>query len=325
MKVSKLLIISLLLFALVFALVFSSSGFASQEYPSKLIEVIIPFSAGGGTDINVRAINRELTEILGVPIVVRNMPGADAMLGIGALSIAKPDGYTIAAFNLKAAIMAQIVQKPDFDLREFTPIGSYAKESQVLAAKGDFPYDYGEMFDLSQSGEIKLSIGNTGGITIIITNTLKEQGLMWDNSIEYPSGSELVAALVRGEIDLIITPTATASTGIADGFLKGLAVLTDERHPGFPDIPSHTEFGYPSIETLGSELRCLFAPPGLPAEKQEILESALQEALQKDRLIEWSEKSGNLFVFKSTEEIREQTNAAFKFTEQFDLEEIFGE
>jgi len=276
-------------------IIFSTSAiFAQEKFPTKTIEIIVPFGAGGGTDIYIRQIARALSKVLGVNVITTNMPGAGSMRGLGALSGSTPDGYTLAAFNPPSSTMAQLVQKPGFDLSEFVALVRYARDSEMLCMHSDLPYEtLPEVIEAYKNGEISM-IGTQyeGTIAYVAALRLEESlGLDFGEFITYGGGGEVQAALMRKEVPVGTTTVTAVKELVKDGVLKPICVSTDERHPSLPDVPSIIEFGYPSIDEVANTARIIAAPPKLPEEIKEILEDALLKALEDEELLKWSEET----------------------------------
>jgi tripartite-type tricarboxylate transporter receptor subunit TctC len=268
----------------------------AKDFPVKTIEIIVPFSVGGGTDVNTRAIAREVSEVLGVSVVVKNLPGADSLRGIGEVAHAKPDGYTLVAFNSPSSPISQQRFNPPFDLRDFTPIVRSAISPSVVIVKDDFPYNYKEMYEAYEKGEIE-NIAHVGAIQKAIAAFMKEKNnLQWKREIIYPGGANLVLALIQKEVPVAITSVGSAIGQIEDGTIKALAVLSDNRYPALPKVKSHVEWGFESLGMLGQVSRLIAGPPGMPEDIQKILENAFLKALKSESLKNWGEKVGIVFM-----------------------------
>ena len=323
MKIYFFLKISIITLLLVLLVGLLGMECLAKDFPSKTIEIIVPFSTGGGTDVYVRALAREVSEVLGVDVVIINLSGAESLRGLGVAANAKPDGYTLAAFNPPSSPLAQMRLNPPFDLRDFTPIVRYTIDSLVVMVRDDFPYNYKEMYEAYERGEIE-TIAHVGGIQKATVSLLKKKcNLQWKREIVYPGGSDLVLALLQNEVPVAVTPTGTAIGPVKDGLIKVLAVLSDERHPVLPEIKTHIEWGFESISIVGGQSRIIAGPPGMPEDIQKILENAFLKALESERLKNLAEKTGKVYIPGNAQVAGKAIKDSFLIGNFINLEELF--
>ena len=292
-------------------------------YPNRQIELIVPLKAGGGTDVFCRQLASSMYKIMGQPVVINNIDGASGLRGIGVALNAKPDGYTLVASNPPGEQIAYLSQKPDYDMSTLTPIAGYSSDVICIIARSDFPYNtLPELVNAYQNGEISVigtpGKGDAGHIAI---NLVKQQiGLDFKTVITYGGSGDVVAALLRDEIDVGVVPSNAFITAYTDGEIKPIVALSDERFPSFPDLPSYgADYGYPSIESLTILSRCIFAPPGLPREIQEYLSSVIEEAIQDPELISFAESRKLPVIFSNSDEVATILSSSLSVDESIDL------
>ncbi|NLI91126.1 MAG: tripartite tricarboxylate transporter substrate binding protein [Peptococcaceae bacterium] len=297
-----------------------------ETYPNRQIELIIPLAAGGGTDVFCRQIANALYKIIGQPVVVNNMEGSSGMKGIGAALQAKPDGYTLIAFNPPSQPLAQMLLNPGFDMRNLTPINYYAYDAVCMLARTDLPYNtFPEVLEAYKSGKLT-TIGATGvgSLDEIGARLLKKDaGLNYQKTVTYNGSGELVSALLRGEVPIGFAPTGSSLTQIKDKELKAIMVLTNKRFPALPDVPAYgQDYKGVNIDAVVQQNRIIAGPPGLPDDIRDYLDKAIQQALKDKDLIAWAEKNNLPILGKGSQDAKAVLNDAFKIPELIPLDQL---
>lgn len=292
-------------------------------YPNRQIELIVPLKAGGGTDVFCRQLASSMYKIMGQPVVINNIDGASGLRGIGVALNSEPDGYTLVASNPPGEQIAYLTQKPDYDMNSLTSIAGYSRDVICIIARSDLPYNtFPELIEAYQDGEISaIGTPGKGDAGHIAINLVKQQsGLDFDNVITYGGSGDVVAALLRDEIDVGVVPSNAFITAYTDGEIKPIVALSDERFPTFPDLPAYgADYGYPSIESLTILSRCIFAPPGLPEEIQDYLSGVIEEAIQDPELISFAEARNLPVIFSDSNEVAEILDNSLTVDESVDL------
>lgn len=259
-------------------------------FPEKPITWIVPYSPGGGFDTMSRAAARVMPKYLPkeVPIVIQNIPGAGSRTGTNVLYRAKPDGYTIGILNIQGLIVTEMVMETKFDLAKFTYLGQLATDTYLAVAPKGSPYH--SLEDLKKAQE-PLRLGLTGaGSSAWVVNTItcSALGIPMTPVTGYPGTTEILTAILRGEIDLAMRPIASELPYIESGDMVPIFIIAFERDKSLPDVPTVEELGYPEVAGLGLP-RFLAVPPDTPREIADILEKALLETLHDKSLTEWAE------------------------------------
>ena len=259
-----------------------------KGFPNKPIDIIVPFSVGGGTDIWMRtfAVALASKKNLRTPINIMTMPGAASLRGAGVAFNAKPDGYTLFANNPPSTPWAWYIHQPPFDIRKFVGISVYAREPGMIVVPSDSKYkDYKSLASAFETGELKLWASLQKGTIFHITSLLmkKRNIIHWEKYVSYKGCGDVAAALIRKEIKVAVCSVTPMLNPILDGKIRPLAITGyEKRLKIFPDIPTLKELGKdPLLET--TLRRSVFAPPGLPKDIQQILEKAFIKA--QDNLI----------------------------------------
>ena len=271
---------------------------AQDKYPAKPITILVGFSVGGAMDTAARLQGDVLSKILGVPVVVRNVPGAGGRNSVTILNRSKPDGYTMAAINLPGQAVNQVVRGMDPDLRSFTWIGRQVSNPYFLQATTKEGMDRWTSLDQMKTATkpIKAGITGTGGNTFPIS-------VITANLVGYPvdfiagfKGPELITGIIRGDIAITNLPLVNRwTTAVQSGEAKAIAVYLPERHPKFPDIPTGVEQGFPELGSASLVGQNLYAlPPKTPAAIASVLEAALVKVNDDAKLKEKIQANGNI-------------------------------
>ncbi len=239
----------------------------AQEYPSRPVKVIVPFSPGGAVDGPMRVIAQELSKRLGQQVIVENKPGAGATIGSDLVAKAAPDGYTLLLASQTNAISATLYAKLPFDpIEDFAPISLLGREPGVLVVNPAFlPKTFPEFiaYVKERPGQVDYaSSGNGSGQHLFAAMLASTTGLKM-NHIPYKGSGQATTDLLGGQVMVSIPGTAGMVGHIKAGKLRALAVTGSRRSPQLPDVPTIMESGVPGYEAyvwMG-----LLAPKGTPA------------------------------------------------------------
>ena len=241
------LIISLLL---LFAFVLPS---AAQTYPSRSIRFIVPFAAGGGTDLIARSLAQKLAETLGQTVVVENRSGANAAIGTELAAKSQPDGYTIMIATPTFTVNPSMMPKLPYDaIRDFAPISLVATSPHLLGVHLSLPAkSVKELVALARAKpeQLTFSSGATGGSSHLSTELFGSVAGIKMVNVPYRGTGQSVLAIVTGEVSLGFNDVMTNLPHIKTGRLRGLAVTSLERSTAVPDLPTIAESGYPGFQS----------------------------------------------------------------------------
>jgi tripartite-type tricarboxylate transporter receptor subunit TctC len=242
----------------------------SQAWPSKPIRLVIPFPAGGATDIIGRLLAQKLGAALGQQVVVDNRPGAGGSLGSDVVAKAAPDGHTLLlATSSTHSIGPALNPKLPYDaFKDFAPVGHVASAPSVLVVGRDFPAQTAqELVALIKKNPGKYNFGSSGIGTYphLAAEMFKwRAGGLFVVHIPYRGTGLVITDLVAGQIAFLMDSIVSAQPHIRDGKVKALAVSGAARSPSLPQVPTFAEAGIPNMEL--SNWFGFFAPPGTPAE-----------------------------------------------------------
>jgi tripartite-type tricarboxylate transporter receptor subunit TctC len=275
------------------ALALGTGASVAQNYPTKNITLIVPFAAGGPTDVVSRIVGEHMSRTLGQQIVIENVVGAGGTTASTRAKRATPDGYTLITGHMGThAASVALYPKLQYDPRtDFEPIGMIAGTPILVLAKQDFPAkDLKEFVAYVKANETKLNNAHAGVGSVSFTTCLLLNSIMGvkPTTIPFNGTGPSMNALVGGQVDYMCDQIVNAVPQVKGGTIKAYAIATPERNPSLPDVPTTKEAGLPAFEA--SAWNALFAPKGTPKPVVEKLEAALSKALDdkgvRDRLLE---------------------------------------
>lgn len=287
---------------LVTATVFGTNAAIAADYPTKAIQFLIPFGAGGSADIMGRALATAMEKHLGQPVVPINKPGAGGALMYTTVHQAAPDGYTLAWNSLSVNTTSNI-GNVKFKADEFAYIARVGFDSMVIAVKQDAPWksftDFKE-YALKNPG---IKIGNAGtgsGTHMVAVMIEKAVGI---KAIHVPLGAERrIVSLLGGQVQAVCVPYAEVIPQVKAGQARILVVTTPERDPSSPEIPTMKEMGYNVSMDL---YRGVSAPKGTPAPIIEKLEGAVKKAIADPAFVNICKQNGVIISFLGAKEFTE--------------------
>jgi tripartite-type tricarboxylate transporter receptor subunit TctC len=264
------------------ALALSVSGAFAQAYPTKPITMIVPFAAGGPTDIIARIVGESFSKTLGQQVVVENVAGAGGTTGITRGSQAPADGYTIMMGHMGThgaapGLYPNIAYNPQTDA---LPIGLAAGTPIVIVARKDLPVkDLKEFIAYAKANEKTINNANAGsGSVSHITCVLLHDMMKIDpNTIPYRGTGPALTDIVSGKVDYLCDQIVSVSSQVNGGTVKALAIATPARAPSMPDVPTTKEAGLPEFQV--SAWNAIFAPKGTPVDVVKALNAALVKAI----------------------------------------------
>jgi putative tricarboxylic transport membrane protein len=253
----------------------------AQTYPNKSISVVVPFPAGGPSDVVARIVTEHMGRTLGQQMVVENVAGAGGTLGTARVAAARPDGYTLLAGSMGSHVAAPVLTpnvKYDSE-RDFEPIGLTAHAPAVIVARKDFPASNLSEFVIylkQNSDKVKQAHGGIGASSHMACLLFNRALDIRPMSVAYRGTAPAMNDLVGGHVDFLCEQSVSVAEQIAAGTVKAYVVSANQRLTALPDIPSAKEGG---INYQMSIWAGIFAPKGTPKEIIAKLAAALDEAL----------------------------------------------
>ncbi len=261
----------------------------AQAYPTKPIRLVVPFPAGGATDIFARALSQKLGEKLGTTVVVDNKPGAGGTIGSDLAAKAPADGYTLLLATSSTHSIGPSFGKVPYDaVADFTPISHVGNAPSIMLVPNTSPArTVKEWVDYAKKNPGKLNYASSGNGTVVHLGTeyFKAQANLFLVHIPYRGTALAIPDLVSGKVDVLFDSLPSGLPHVKEGRLRALGITSLKRSPLLPDVPaiSDTLPGWESVTWFG-----LYGPKGLPAELATRLSNGVNQALQdpdvKERL-----------------------------------------
>jgi tripartite-type tricarboxylate transporter receptor subunit TctC len=270
------------LFAAAFSFVVGTAF--AQDFPRHPITMIVPFAAGGTSDVIARAVADQMGLAIGQTIVIENVAGAGGSTALARAARAEPDGYTIAIGNAgTSAATYTIYPKLPFTPDSFAPIAMVAKTFGIIALRKDFPAaNVTEFIAYAKShpGKINLGHAGVGSSNFLICKSFVQAAGIDVTLVGYRGAAPALTDAIGGQIDGVCDAAASVSQAIDGKLVKGLVVGSSVRLATLPDLPTSAEAGLPEFEAQG--WNGLFAPKGTPPEIIARLNAAARASVESD-------------------------------------------
>jgi tripartite-type tricarboxylate transporter receptor subunit TctC len=262
----------------------AAGGAFASTYPNRPIKVVVPFSAGGGTDIIARAVSEKLSQKLGQPIVVINTPGAGGTIGAASVARAEPDGHTLLVWHVGMISSAHTNKPLPYDpLKAFTPIAQLSTAANLIAVNPSLPVkNLREFIALAKAkpGELNYGSSGIGGADHLAGELLAEVAGINITHVPYKGGGPATVAVVGGEVQFVTGSASQVMTMVKAGKLRPLAVMHKQRIASLPDVPTAAEAGLPELDY--KTWFGMWGPAGMPADVVAKISAGLKEVLARD-------------------------------------------
>ena len=275
------------------SVVFAAGAIQAQNYPTRPIIVIVPFAAGGPTDVVARIVGENMSKVLGQQVVVENVAGAGGTTGITRGAQAKPDGYTIMMGHMGThgaapALYANLKYDP---VKDFQPIGLVAGTPILIVARKDFPAANLKEFVAKlkdPAAKVKQAHAGVGSVSFTTCTLLTSQLGVKNIVAAYRGTGPALNDLIGGQVDYMCDQIVNLVEQVKGGSIKAYAIAIPERSPALPNVPTTKEAGMPEYQV--SAWNALFAPKGVPkdvaAKLSDTLVKALDDEATRKRLLE---------------------------------------
>lgn len=240
---------------------------SAEDYPSRVIRLIVPYAPGAGTDAVSRLVADQLSAGLGKPVVVENRVGANGNLGTGLVAKAAPDGYTLGtATPGPVAVGRSLYPTLTYDpLTDLAPIVLMNQSPVVMLANPRLPYRSAkDVVDAAKEkpDQLTTAIAAAGSINHLVTELFKLEASAPLRSVPYAGGARAVTDVLGGHVDFVFISLSSVTALVASGELRPLAIAADTRSALLPDVPTMGEIGYPAV--IGSQWNGIVAPAATP-------------------------------------------------------------
>ena len=259
---------------------------AQSTWPSKPVNLVVPFPAGGGTDAFARPLSAQFAKLTGRQMVIDNRGGAGGTLGAGVAAKAAPDGYTLFMGAVHHAIAPSMYAKLDYDIeKDFVPLALVANVPQVLVVNPkNQPGDFKEFLERVRKAPGRYNYGSAGGGTShhLAGELFKQQSKTFITHIPYRGAGPALQDLIAGNVDMMFDGLGSSAQHIKGGRIKALMVAGGKRNAAFPDVPCAAELGLP--EYTVTTWYGLWTPKGTPADVQTRIVDEVRRACNSDEL-----------------------------------------
>jgi len=291
------------------ALVMAATGAMAQDYPTKEIQGIIQWGAGGSTDVVMRSVTPHAEKALGGTVVMQNMTGGVGAIALNHVADGAADGYNLL-MGAENPLLYKVMGLGDKDYSDFIAINLLARGTPILVAGKDAPFDdYAGMMEhiRANPGEVRFGATGPGGLPSVVTAMINAvEGDLDVIAVPYDGDGPALTALQGGAVDVMPAVLGASIEGIRAGTMKPLAIFDVESHPGLPDVPAVTTFnaGYEALLPWGPFFG-IFVKNGTPDDVVAKLQAAYAEATQAPDFVELMDNRGFTMMNISGDEARD--------------------
>lgn len=281
--------------ALAGAALLPAAARAQAAFPSRTLSLVVPYTAGGASDIGARMLNTELGRLLGQTVIVDNVGGAGGALGVQRVARAAPDGHTLLYGSLSETLLVPMINRQaGYRIEDLLPLAYLGGSPAVLVVRPDFPAaSVDEFIALARRNPGKFSYGSPGNGTFqhVMGEAFKQKAGVFMVHIPYRGGAQILADVIGGQIDLGITSAVNAAGFVAGGRLKAIGVTSARRHPAMASAQAFGETA--ALKSLElSTWAVAYAPAGTPEPVVQKLNAAINSALMLPANVEMRAKLG---------------------------------
>lgn len=297
------------LFALAAACFLFAAGISFEaraaDFPKRPVTIIVPWGAGGGSDLIARSLAKPLEKQLGKPVIINNKPGGSGTVGTSYVAHAKPDGYTIGLINSTGLIHQIHYGGLDYKKEDLAPLALILRAPVFLVVKSDSPIkNLNDFVQAAKDKDGQLTLGTAavgGGTHMAIAPFFDKAGIKVQPMPFKGGGSGVMTALIGGHIDSAVAHPSEIAGQYKAGNIRILGVLDGDRLTGYENVPTFKEQGY---DVTGDVWRCFMAPKDTPPEVKEILVKALETAVKDQGYLDALSKLGDLPTWMGPEDFQ---------------------
>ena len=239
---------------------------AGQAYPAKAVRWIVPYPPGGSTDVIARTVGAKVAEAWSIQVIIDNRPGASGMLGTDIVAKSAPDGYTLASVASSHVLQPSLYRQVPFNtINDFTQVVMLVRSPNLICVHPSLPArSIRELVALARAhpGTLGFGIGGLGSSNHLAGEMFKSLARIDITPIPYKGSAPAAIDAIGGQIPMLIQTITSSGPYVKSGRLRALAVTSQKRYAGFPDVPTLDESGFPGFDS--SEWWGLLGPAGIP-------------------------------------------------------------
>ncbi|GAA0357000.1 tripartite tricarboxylate transporter substrate binding protein [Bacillus horti] len=315
MKKNKKMLLVLLMAGVLFALAAcSSSSSGASDFPKREVTLVVPFSAGGGTDTTARALANATEKHLGQSIAVVNKTGGSGAVGFSEGANARPDGHTVTMVTMEVTTLKHL-NLSQITHEEFKPIAQVNFDPPAITVKADAPYDtVQEFLDYAKENPGAIKVGNSGpgALWHMAAIILEKSAGVEFNHIPYEGANPAVTALLGGHIDMVPVSPAEVKAYVEAGQLKTLAIIDENPSDVLPGVQTLVEQTGIQTPHIGS-WRGLVVPKDTPDEIVDILLDAFQKGTEEEEFIQFMDNNGLGLRVLGPEEFKKMLDESYEY------------
>ncbi|MDP2645803.1 MAG: tripartite tricarboxylate transporter substrate binding protein [Desulfobacterales bacterium] len=287
----------------------------SQDFPQKPVKLIATARAGGGEDVEARAVAPFLEKQLGVSVQVENQPGAGGKIAFEKFQKTEPDGYSLIVTTFPKSIIIEYMGKVGYKTADFTSVFSWSRGNQLLVVHGDSWKTFDEFLKAAKAKTLAGGLSGRGSTTHLAGLVAVDELGIKVNWVPYEGAAGSVAALAGKHLDFTICLATSAVPLIRSGKLRPLMLFGDKRDPYLPDVPIPADLGF-NITALPA-MRIAQAPPKTPPAIVKRLEDAFSKVVQEPGFIEWAKKRRAVLHPTGSQELAKIVTMTYSKVEKF--------
>jgi tripartite-type tricarboxylate transporter receptor subunit TctC len=291
-----------------------SGSLHAQEFPTKPINLVIPFGSGGSSDLTARTFVQLSTEYLGQPMIIQIKPGGGGAIGSEFVAQAKPDGHTLLLGHINCNSILPAVEGRSKGPDDLAVVGQINTLYSMFVVQANSPFKtLKDMVEWAKANPDRLTFGNIGnwGVTEFEWRYLASKTGMKTRMVPYDGGGEALIGLLGGHVQTAILAPTQSLPHIRAGKLRALAVTGPKRNSELPDVPAMTEEGY-AVAVPGGVWKAVFAPKGTPQPVIDKLSAAFKKMTENKQAIASLKQIGDEFAFMGPDEFTKYWRSEFQ-------------
>ena len=276
----------------------------AANYPKDPVELIVAYSAGGGTDTGARMLTKVAAKYIPQPLVVVNKPGAGGEIGFTALAKAKPDGYTIGFINPPSTVLLPLMRKTGYQMSDFKFIINIVLDPGLLAVRTDSPFKTLDDFikaAKAKPGELSISNAGVGSDAHMSIIDFAEKAGIKVNPVPFKGAAPARTAALGGHVDAVVMKVGETKTYVQSKQARVLAVMADKRVKDFPDVPTFKEKG---LNVIMAASRGIAGPKAMPDSVAKYLHDKLKKTIEDPEFIAMMNKTGIAISYMGPDEYK---------------------